>query len=192
MAKSITHATVNLTRAAHAAGMPVRVLRYAALDIPLLGQPEPTGGRWRRFSVADCVRFAVIARLQGFGIGLPAAVEVLAAAVDRHLGGLMGCGVDLPPAFLVNRLGGLTVRVVPGPAGLNVYSAPSCTPPGGAEAVLILNIGAIAAATVARLDAHTSTAAMRLGRSRGPGGSRGGVPTLSTTNSAGTPLATES
>ena len=192
MAKSIAHATVTLTRAADAAGMPVRALRYAALDIPLIGQPEPTGGRWRRFSVADCIRFAVIARLQGFGIALPAAVEVLAAAVDRHMGGLLGCGVDLPPAFLVNRLGGLTVRVVPGPDGLNVYSAPSCTPPGGAEAVLILNIGAIAATTVARLDAHTSTAAKAHDRSWGPGGSRGGVPTFSTTtNSAGIP-ATES
>ena len=182
MAKSITHATVNLTRAAHAAGMPVRVLRYAALDIPLLGQPEPAGGRWRRFSVSDCVRFAIVARLQGFGIGLPAAVEVLGAAVDRHLCGLLLCGVDLPPAFLVNRLGGLTVRVVPGPGGLDVYSAPSCTAPGGAEAVLILNIGAIAATTVARLDACKSTRVDTRAPFSRPAVNAGGAGTSSTNN----------
>lgn len=151
MTKSITGATVNLTHAAYAAGVEVRALRYASLDIPLIGQPEPMGGRWRRFSVTDCVRFAVIGRLQAFGIPLAAAVEVLAVAVDRHLAGLVGCGVDLPPDFLVSRLDGLAVHAVPGPDGLDVYSAPLGTPPAAGPAVLILDIGLIAYETIRRL-----------------------------------------
>ena len=129
MTKSITAATVNLTRAAYAAGVEVRALRYASLEIPLLGQPEPTGGRWRRFSVTDCVRFAVIGRLQAFGISLAASVEVLAVAVDRRILGLTLCGVDLPPDFLVSHLDGRAVHVVPGPDGLDVFAASLGTPP---------------------------------------------------------------
>lgn len=151
MTKSITAATVNLTRAAYAAGVEVRALRYAALEIPLIGQPEPMGGRWRRFSVTDCVRFAVIGQLQAFGVTLAAAVEVLTVAVDRHLAGLVGCGVELPSSFLVNQLDSLTVHVVPGPDGLDVYSAPLGTPPASGAAVLILDIGWIAHETVRRL-----------------------------------------
>ena len=188
MAHSITRATVTLTRATHAAGMPVRTLRCDALAIPLIGQPEPKGGRWRRFSVADCVRFAVIARLQAFGISLPAAVEVVNVAVDRHMGGLTGCGVELPPSFLVDRLDGLAVHLAPGSDGLDVYTAPLGTPAGAAEAVLILDIGAIATTTIARLEtAGASTAAKDTQRSTGGGRGRGGPPTNSTTSSAGLP-----
>lgn len=189
MTKNITAATVNLTRAAYAAGVEVRALRYAALDIPLLGQPEPMGGRWRRFSVTDCVRFAVVGKLQTFGISLATAVEVLAVAVDRHILSLTLCGIDLPPDFLVSRLDGLAVHLVPGPDGLDVFSAPLGTPPAAGPAVLILDIGLIAHETITRLaTAGMSTAANAHGRSiGGRAGAAAGAPTSLNPNSAGTP-----
>ena len=184
---SITTRTVTLTRAAHAAGMPVRALRRAALAVPVLGASGRVSGEWRRFSVMDCVRFAIVGRLLDFGVTLPAAVEILEAGVDRHLMGLALCGIDLPASFLTGRLDSVTLHVVPGPEGLDVYAAPRRVAPEPAPAALILDIGFIADDVIARLDATPRTAANAHGRSRGPGGSRGGVPIPST--SAGTPPA---
>lgn len=186
MVENITQATVTLTRAAHAAGMSVRALRRAALAVPRLGQPGHMAGVWRRYSATDCVRLAVVGRLQDFGIGLAAAVEVL-EAVDNRLLSLVLCGIELPASFLTGRLDGLTVRIVPGPSGLDVYAAPRRVAPEPAPAALILDIGFIADDVIARLDATPRTAANAHGRSRGPGGSRGGVPIPLT--SAGTPPA---
>ena len=167
---SITTRTVTLTRAAHAAGMPVRVLRRAALSVPLLGQPGHMAGAWRRYSALDCVRLAVVGRLVDFGIILPAAVDVLEAGVDRHLMGLALCGVDLPASFLTERLAGLTVHVAPGPDGLDIYAAPRRLAPEPCPAALILDIGSIAADAIARLDvATTRTVPTDTQRSTGPG-----------------------
>ena len=170
MVENITTRRVTLTCAARAADMPVRVLRLATLAVPVLGAAGRVSGEWRRFSVMDCVRFAVVGRLLDFGVTLPAAVDVLEAGVDRHLTGLALCGVDLPASFLQTRLDGLTVHIVPGPDGLDVYAAPRRLAPEPAPAALILDLGLIAADAIARLDdATTRTVPTDTQRSTGPG-----------------------
>ena len=63
-----TKESVRLAAAAAAIGTDTRALRAMAARIPLL--TARTHRRWGRYSPLDCVRLAVVARLQEFGIGL--------------------------------------------------------------------------------------------------------------------------
>ncbi len=187
MVENITQATVTMTRAASAAGMPIRALRRAALTVPRLGAAGRVCGEWRRYNALDCVRLAIVGRLLAFGVSLPAAVEVL-EAVDNRLLALVMCGIELPASFLTERLDGLTVHVVPGSDGLNIYTAPRGMAPVPADAVLSLDIGFIADDVIARLDATQRTAADTHGRSTGGrAGAAAGAPIP--LRNAGTPPA---
>ena len=186
----ITAATISLKQAAAASGFSARWLRDALArgDLTLLGQVARQAGGWNKGAPVDVYRLLVLRKLLECGFSLDEAVYVLDCGVDPHLGGLCGCGIDLPVSFLLDRLHGHIMHVTrdDDADGLDVWSSPYGTPPDPDMGVTIsFDLGNLAADAMRRLEvAHASTAAMLLGRSRGLGGSRGGVPAISTTTAA--------
>ena len=185
----VTAPTLGLAAAAHAAGLDLPYLRAMLAEgrMVLFGQPVRQPGQHHRASVVDLVRLRVLLRLRDAGLNDAQAVYVVDLALDPLLGGIMGCGLPVPRSFLAERLDGGAFHVIPddGDDMPDVYTRPAGTPaPCDADVAITINLASILADTFARLDAHTSTAAVLLGRSRGLGGSRGGVPAISTTTAA--------
>ena len=168
----ITSASVTLPRAAWAAGFTVRGLRAvmaAPGRVPLLGQPNRATAKRHRVASVDVVRLAVARRLLDFGFTVAGAVHVLDRSVDNHVSGLVGCGVSLPPVFLLDRLDGLHLHVsLDGDmAAIRTTRAGYPRPDSAHDTTLTINLGAVAADALRRLASPQ--------------------PPTSTTNSAGFP-----
>src|SRR5512147_1616517 len=83
----IARPQITFSLAAHAAGITEKALRNW-LDkgqVWLEGDDDREQGQWRRFSLMDVVRLAVIGSLVRYGIGVPAAAEIIATNVDHKL-----------------------------------------------------------------------------------------------------------
>ena len=188
----VTAPTLGLAAAAHAAGLDLPYLRAMLAEgrMVLFGQPVRQPGQHHRASIVDVVRLRVLLRLRDAGLNDAQAVYVVDLALDPLLGGIMGCGLPVPRSFLAERLDGGAFHIVPdeGDDMPDVYTRPAGTPaPCDADVAITINLASILADTFARLDAHTSTVAMLLGRSTGGrAGATAGAPTT-TTNSAGIP-----
>jgi hypothetical protein len=141
---SVIKETVTLTKAADVIGIPPRVLRHVAANLPLLTDPTRCRGRWRKWSLVDLVRVACVAKLLEFGITLPSAIEILDAGLDGLLLAFALAGIEADADFLLRRLEGRTLHIVPEPEGIHVYAAPRFNSPAQGAAVLILDLELIA------------------------------------------------
>ena len=117
MANPITRAQVTFGNAARAAGLPEKTLRNW-LDrgqVLLEGDDEREGGNWRRFSVLDVIRLAIIGRLVAYGLTVTMAYELVADTVDNQTRALIAYR-NTPPRALAAILSGITLAVHKGPA----------------------------------------------------------------------------
>jgi len=167
----VTRETVRLATAAAVCVTSVRAVREMTRHVRLLTDTGRTAARWRRFSALDLVRLGVLARLQEFGIGLPAAVEILDAGVDQHLLCYALCGVEVPADVVLHRLAGRVLHLVPSTEGIHVFAALEFMSPSEGSATLVLNLHLIALDVVRRIEAlnnacQTTACALPGGRGR--------------------------
>ena len=154
MSDTITHATVTVASAAHAAGFSLRGLRLimGTHDVPLLGQAQRAAGCWHRFASVDVVRLAVLRRLLEHGFKVPDAVDVIGRTVDEHVFGLVRCGLDLPAHVLCDRMRGAAAHVWRHAGRVHVELTPADVAPRHAHGTwLTLALGSIASEALDRL-----------------------------------------
>lgn len=180
----VTAPTLSIAAAASAAGLRPGYVRGLLSDrrIVLLARHEPA--RPSRACVMDAFRLRVLRVLLDAGLSEAAAIHVLDINVDPRIAALALCvGIEIPRSVLAGRLyqAAVTVGLDESTGTPDVSSHPIGYPaPPGRAVAITLNLFAICADTFAALDAPSRTAAVTPGRSRGPGGSRGGVPNPST------------
>lgn len=151
----IAQATVSIGWAAFAAGFSKRGLRFAlgtGHAFPMLGQVERPANCWRRFSVVDVVRLAILSRLVNHGFTVSAAAHVIASAVDPRLSGLLLCGVEPPRSAILDRLAGAALFVSMLESGDRVSAVvPDRCAPTAHDTTLVINLGDVAALALSRL-----------------------------------------
>lgn len=80
-------AQITFTLAARAAGVTEKQLRnwLDKAQVPLQGDDERSEGQWRRFSLIDVVRLAVVGSLVRYGIPIVTAADLVGDSVDLRL-----------------------------------------------------------------------------------------------------------
>jgi hypothetical protein len=110
MANPVTRAQITFSRAAVAAGLTEKTLR-GWLDrgqVILEGDAEREEGAWRRFSILDVVRLAIIGRVVRYGFEVRTAYEIVASTVDGKLR-LVASYRNTPPSVIPAALQGLVI-----------------------------------------------------------------------------------
>ena len=158
MNNPITRAQVTFRHAARAAGVTEKTLRNW-LDrgqVILSGDDDREEGTWRRFSILDVVRLAIIGRISAYGLAVRDAAEIVSDMVDDRTQALMRFR-STPPGALVAGLHGLRLAIQKFPDGVGHQVARSV----GHEDLpdtegwldfAFFHCGEIAATTLTRLD----------------------------------------
>jgi DNA-binding transcriptional MerR regulator len=152
----IERAQVTFSHAARAAGVTDRTLRNW-LDrgqVILEGDDGRVGATWRRFSILDVVRLAIIGRLVDYGVPVAEAYEIVADTIDPGLRGLMDRPTtprDLPELLrnmtvAVSREGGTTRKVSFG------YQREDPASVAGLQHYIFIRAGEVATAALDRLE----------------------------------------